>query len=116
MERHERQAAGRARERLPEGFFIVRDGDIRTDDLIFSWSSNEWIRADSGDWLQPTSSMAISDCVAVARSARFQEPGFENVERRNYRLPTTDNAGPGVEVRKITPDPTLRPANQGSLF
>jgi hypothetical protein len=105
MERHERQEDAQARGTLAAGFYIVRDGTVRPDDLVWSWSSKEWIRADDPSWLQP-SPINVADCVAVARSAAFREPGFEDARRRTYTIPTI-----------ATPEPALiAGVDQGSLF
>lgn len=107
-ERYERQTAGRARDTLPAGYVIIRDGEVRPDDLIYSWTSNEWLRADDPGWLR-AAPIAVADCTAVAREAKFSEHEFANAPRRSYHLP-----------RAIaTPDPALPAApsaEQRSLF
>lgn len=108
LERYERQTNGRARDMLPAGFVIVRGGTVRPDDLVFSWTSSEWLRADDPGWLQ-TSPGNVADCTAVARATTFAEPGFAESDRRTYQIPKP----------RATPEAALRSSSsdgQRSLF
>jgi hypothetical protein len=113
MERHERKTITTALETLPAGFVIIRSGKTRPDDMVFCWTSAEWFRADSPEWLQQTP-VDVRNCVAVARRPGLD--GFENAARRSYRL------GPAERVRlnrTPTPAPTPKKAlqdPQGLLF
>lgn len=50
--------------RPPDGYAIVRSGEMRGDDLIWSWTTKEWIRSDSPEWVHE---IPVEMCVAVAR-------------------------------------------------
>lgn len=101
MERHERKAMDAARDTLPDGFVIIFGGRVRPDDIVFCWTSGEWFRSDSPEWLQLTPS-DVRDCVAVARRPGLD--GFENAARRTYRL------GPVERIRlDRTPPPAPTP-------
>lgn len=115
MEPIERKAVAAAREQLPAGFYIVRDGPVYPTDLIWSWTSGEWIRADSDDWTQTVTLTNAGDCVAVARRPGFDDPKFAGAPRRTYKMPPAINADAGVTIatpKKALPDP----GGQISLF
>lgn len=105
MERHERKAMDAARDTLPDGFVIIFGGRVRPDDIVFCWTSGEWFRSDSPEWLQLTPS-DVRDCVAVARRPGLD--GFENAARRTYRLATPRKAIPtAVDVSDLPASPLL---------
>lgn len=78
----------RAAATRPVGHIRVKSGEIRPDDLIYSWASNEWLRADSELWRFPTKGMRAEDCVFVARFG--QEPD----KRLEKKPDTQENVGP----------------------
>lgn len=54
---------------FPPGFVRVKSGPILAADLLYSWTSDEWIRADSDAWLcKPDFDAA--DAVCVMREPR----------------------------------------------
>lgn len=61
--------ANAAIEAIPHGYGRVAGGKIRPDDLLWSWPTQEWIRADSSDWVHAPPEDA-SDAVCVIRTGR----------------------------------------------
>ncbi len=108
MERHEQKTIVRAKESLPPGFVVIREGRVRPDDLVYSAPSGDWLRADSAEWLHPTPE-DVAVCCVVARSAHFAEPGFSDARRRTYTIPAAAGS--------ITPEPASRSSiRQPSLY
>ena len=55
-----------AKTAVPVGYYVLTSFDsIKSDDLVWSWTSKEWLRADSQEWLTPTPE--IENCVCVIR-------------------------------------------------
>lgn len=92
-DRSEYKDATRARASIPAGFHIVRDGETAAGDIVYSWTSGEWLPIFSDLWPLPTP-IQVSDCIAVAR-----RPGigslFDGAARRDYRL-TPGSVTPGT--------------------
>lgn len=110
FDRYERKIHNTARELLPAGFYIVRDGETRPGDLVYSWASTEWLSVDSPEWSQPCP-VDVADCVAVARRPGHNFPG---ASVRSYRMPeryTIDKTAIATP-KKALPDP----AKQLALF
>jgi hypothetical protein len=54
-----------ARAAIPRGYGRVESGEILPDDLVWSWTSKEWLRSDDTTWLQMH--LLAEDCVCVIR-------------------------------------------------
>lgn len=70
-----------AQEALPEGYFALPQGEpLRPDDLVWSWSSKEFIRADSPEWRFPCFEFE-SEVIFAARKVGLSD--FEkNIEKK----------------------------------
>lgn len=107
--RYNRTEAGRARESFPAGCGLVRAGVVRRGDLVYSWTSCEWLAADDPTWTQgPPIGSFIPDLIAVAR------PG--HVEQRGPADVTARNAEAGVSRATTPPTASRSSSAQGSLF
>lgn len=68
-----------AKEAVPVGFYVLSNSDsLKPSDLVWSWTSKEWLRADSKQWHLPTPE--IADCVCVIRQL------MPEAKRRQYTL------------------------------
>lgn len=81
----------RAAATRPKDHIRVKSGEIRPDDLIFSWSSNEWLPANSPLWRYPTKGLKAEDCVFVARSSADRPLEQRQAEKKPD---TQENIGP----------------------
>lgn len=93
MDKFEREAM----QNVPAGYFRVLDGEIRADDLIWSWTTSEWLRADDPEWQQKCES--VEDCYCVVR--------------RPVHRPVS---GQTVRTYKISHDLPHKDSEQGQLF
>ena len=110
-----------ARANIPAGYYIVKDGPVYPDDLVYVYPGGGFERADWSGWTSPMLEDA-ADGVLVLRRAGLDMPG----KRRTYRLPRhptpnpaspADNARDGVAYRSTTLKKTLPdPDGQLSLF
>ncbi len=50
--------------RPPQGYTIIKRGEMLPDDLIWSWTTKEWVRADDPVWVHK---VPVDMCVAVCR-------------------------------------------------
>lgn len=71
-----RQAYGK----LPAGHAIVKEGEIRPTDLIWSWTTKEWLRADDPEW--GPHKFPAEECVAVCRAT----PARPSSAAQNYTV------------------------------
>ena len=64
---------------VPVGYFRLTKFDtLKPSDLVWSWTSKEWLRADSELWLSPTPD--IENCICVIREI------MPEAKRRIYRI------------------------------
>lgn len=75
-----------ARQKLPSGYYVLTGNErLKPEDLVWSWSSNEWIPADSPLWLRSPLSDPFEELICVARKVEITE--FETtVPRRKFYL------------------------------
>lgn len=64
----------KARENIPQGFYVLSVGEcLRPDDLLWCWTSEEWLRADDARW-KPKETEVIEDMICAVRSFESQFP------------------------------------------
>lgn len=80
MERLEREA----KESIPKGYGVVFDGEIQPDDLVYSWTTKEWLASDSPLWLQAPLRF-VEDAVCVVRTGRPNVTAAGGVRRYTIR-------------------------------
>lgn len=73
---------------MPAGHYYVGRGPLEPSDLVYSWTTNEWLRHDDPSWLQTVE--RAEDAVYVARPARNP---FETPTSRRYVLPPSRPPG-----------------------
>jgi hypothetical protein len=85
---------------IPAGHARIRTGELRADDLVWSWTTKEWLRADDPEWFDDIS--RAEDCVCAVRSARVDTTGYGGV--RTYRISKQPPAeAPAAVVPRSTP-------------
>lgn len=74
----------KARKLIPKGYYQLTDADeLRTTDLVFDWTTDQFQRADWEGWL--TSPLIDRESMICAiRRASFE--GFTAVSTRNFKL------------------------------
>ncbi len=75
-----------ALENVPSGYAVLGAMErVKPNDLVWSWSSKEWLRADSPDWLQSSFLVPFEELICVVRKPEMTE--FEkSVPRRKFYL------------------------------
>lgn len=75
-----------AKANLPTGYYVLSEPlGLQATDIVWSWSSSEWLRADAPQW--KTSPLIYSeDIICAARKIEISE--FEKAvpTRRNYTI------------------------------
>lgn len=98
------------RDLIPKGYGRVKSGPVFPSDLIWSWPTREWLRADSPDWGQLTVDDA-ADAVCVIRTGRPSSAGFGGSRtytvRRGHQPPVEAVAAAAHEPR-----PDAQPINR----
>ena len=96
----ERNYRTEAQEQIPAGYFVLTDGDdLRADDLVYSWTTREFIRADSPDWIIPCLKIKIEDLICAVR----RDFSSEVPSRRSYTIKTM-KAEMKTEVKHVISD------------
>jgi hypothetical protein len=82
MDRTRREAV----EAVPKGYYVLSISDeLKPSDLLWSWTSKEWLRTDSPKWLVPTV-YEIENVVCAIRQTQMSM-FVETVQtRRIYRI------------------------------
>ena len=64
-----------ALENRPSGYFLLNANDtLRRDDLLWSFTSREWLRADSPEWtVRCTSAVDVGDLICAIRKVELTE-------------------------------------------
>lgn len=78
---------------MPAGHGIVREGTILPSDLIYSWTTKEWLRADDPEWGSHV--VKAEDCVAVCRNAAANASRSSG---RNYTVRRQGNDEPPMDM------------------
>lgn len=92
-----------AAESIPDGYVRVRSGRIAGDDLVYSWTTNEWLRADDQAWLDNCE--FVGQAVCVARNATVD----------NGQL-IVDSRDPRQEEGPLEMERAATVGEQGKLF
>jgi hypothetical protein len=74
-----------ARQNIPAGYAVVKDGPVLPDDLLFSYPGGGFMRADSPDWSTSVVTDA-ADAILCIRRPGLDMPG---AARRTYTIPAT---------------------------
>ena len=83
MDKYFKQAA----ESVPAGYVHIVRGPIRDDDLVYSWTSNEWLRHDDPSWLHRCE--WVSDAVYVVRHIDKVTPIDRPKNKMTYEVEKT---------------------------
>ncbi len=70
---------------IPPGHYILKAGDkLRPSDLVWSWTTKEFLPASSLEWFMSPFSDPIEEMVCVVRRAGLE--GFEASKRRVFTV------------------------------
>lgn len=59
---------------MPKGYYVLKADDLlQASDLVWSWTSKEFLRADSPEWLFPPLKTRIEDMVCAIRKIGITE-------------------------------------------
>jgi hypothetical protein len=73
-------------EAIPKGYYVLSKSDrLKPSDLLWSWCSKEWLRADSPDWLIPTD-YDMENVVCAIRQTQMSMFAESVTARRNYQI------------------------------
>lgn len=71
---------------LPSGYAVLATGEqLKPTDIVYSWSSGEWLRADSELWKFPPLEFG-EDIVCAARKIEMSEFERSVPRQRSYAL------------------------------
>ena len=78
--KHRREAI----EKLPAGFYVLEaSAKLLPNDLVWNWTSREWLRADSPKWL--FSPLVYSeDIICAARKVELSDYAADVTARRSF--------------------------------
>ncbi len=93
---------------LPAGYGRVYSGEILPADLVWCWTTKEWLRHDDPGW-NPVKSLRAENAIGVARSGRASTAMYAN--RRTYSI----HRAP-VEPPDLFPEEPPEMKAQTSLF
>jgi hypothetical protein len=85
---------------IPHRHARILSGELRPDDLVWSWTSKEWLRQDDPGWL--CSVARAEDAVCAVRSGRVDTRGFASVRRYSIKKPPVV-----TPAAVVTRDPSL---------
>lgn len=104
-----------ARAAIPAGFGVVADGPVFANDLVYCWTTGEFIEAGSPDWTQTVTDAA--DAVLVVRRGVFNRNILPGATVRKYeiRRPRDLNAGNDVTRRETPNQAFLMPTPKKAL-
>ncbi len=76
----------RAKLALPSGYAVLATGErLKPNDIVWSWCSNEWLRADSELWKFPPLEYG-QDIICAARKIEMSEFEWSVPRQRSYSL------------------------------
>jgi len=72
-------------ENIPDGYFVLPSGEkLHPFDLVWSWTSSKFLRADSPEWMFDTFSVPAEEIICAVRRPGLS--GFETAQRRTFTL------------------------------
>jgi hypothetical protein len=70
---------------IPNGYYLLpADENLIASDLVWNWTANKFMRADSPEWMFDTFSIPRSEIICAVRRPHLF--GFENAERKTFTL------------------------------
>ena len=82
----DRKSKIEARLKLPKDFHVLASGEIlQSSDLVWSWTTKEWLRADAPEWLFSPLVYA-EDIICIARRIGFSAFEQSVPKKRSYAI------------------------------
>jgi hypothetical protein len=100
----ERNYRTEALQNIPNGYYVLgNDALLRADDLVWSWTGQEFLRVDSPRWARSPFKDRMEDIICAVRAGALSEFASDVPTRRTFKL-TTMKAEMNAEVKNVLSD------------